>query len=173
MTQKVLAIGMLVVGCVVLAGGSAFAQRAADAKIRGDAYYFYSGEIYRTHAADHAFLLNEYSTTGEPVPKEIVKEHAAAVRTNAAASQKAYTKLSAAAKKDPTVMANLKEIDKHHAAMLMECDKLDAEAGKNQGQSDKVCAACEEIMKHVDAADELHQNLAKQLKIPPLEPPMP
>ena len=169
MNRYHLGIGLSVVVCTICAAGPALAQRAADSKVRGDAYYLYLGEIYRGHAGDHAFILNEFSATGQPVPKDIVAEHAGAIRANVAASQKAYGKLSAAVKKDPKAAAHLDEIDKHHSAVLEMCDKLDAEASKDEGDSSTVCGACEEILKNVDAADEVHKRLAKQLRIKPLE----
>ncbi|HEX4142313.1 MAG TPA: hypothetical protein VHY91_02080 [Pirellulales bacterium] len=171
MNFKFVATGLLVAGIVAAAGGTARAQRAADAKIRGDAYYFYVGEVYRGHAGDHAFMLNQYSSTGEPVPKEIIQEHASAMRADIAAAQKSYTKVSAAAKKDPSAAAGLKTIEKHHTAAIALCEKLDAEGAKQQGDAMKVCAACDGIGEQLDAADEVHKKLVKQLKIAPLEPP--
>ena len=173
MSRKFVAMGLLLTGGVVLAAGSALAQRAADAKVRGDAYYFYVGEVYRGHAGDHAFILNQYSATGEPVPKEVIQEHAAAMRANIVAAQKSYAKVSAAAKKDPSGSAGLKEIEKRHVAAIALCDKLDAESAKQQGDAAKVCAACDGIGEQLDAADEVHKKLVKQLKIAPLEPPTP
>ncbi len=135
MNRKFVATGLLVAGAIATTGGSALAQRAADAKVRGDAYYFYVGEVYRGHAGDHAFMLNQYSATGEPVPKEIVQEHAAAIRANIVAAQKSYSKVSAAAKKDPSATAGLKAIEKHHTAAIALCDKLDAEGAKQHGDA--------------------------------------
>jgi hypothetical protein len=173
MNFKFLATGLLVAGAVMTTGGTALAQRAADAKVRGDAYYFYVGEVYRGHAGDHAFMLNQYASTGEPVPKEIVQEHATAMRADIVAAQKSYTKVSAATKKAPSAVAGLKEIENHHTAAIALCDKLDAEAAKQQGDATKVCAACDGIGEQLDGADELHKKLVKQLKIAPLEPPTP
>src|SRR5580704_9966721 len=107
MTRKLLGIGLLLTGCVVLDGGLALAQRPADAKVRGDAYYFYLGEVYRGHAGDHGFLLNQYSATGKPVPTEVIQEHATAIQANIEAAQKSYVKITAGAKKDPNVVAGL------------------------------------------------------------------
>jgi hypothetical protein len=173
MNRKFVATGLLLAGCVATAGSPALAQRPADAKIRGDAYYFYVGEVYRGHAGDHAFLLNQYSSTGEPVPKEIIQEHAAAMRANLVAAQKSYTKVSAAAKKDPSAVVKLKEIDKQHTAAIALCDRLDTEGAKQQGDAKKISAACDGIEEGLESADEVHKKLMKQLKIAPLEPPAP
>ncbi len=173
MNCKLGGIGLWLAGCIVLAGGSAFAQRGADAKVRGDAYYFYLGEVYRGHAGDHAFLLNQYSATGTPVPTEVIQEHAAAIRTNIEAAQKSYVKISAAKKKDPSVGAALKGIEKHHTNALALCDKLDAECAKSEGDATKICAACDGLEAACDGADAVHQKLLKQLKIAPLETPAP
>jgi len=173
MNRNSVAMGLLLAGAIATVGGSAFAQRAADAKVRGDAYYFYVGEVYRGHAGDHAFLLNQYSTTGEPVPKEVVQEHAAAMRANLVAAQKAYAKVSDAAKKEPSAVVKLKEIDKQHTAAIALCDRLDAESAKQQGDAKKIHAACDGIEEQLEGADEVHKKLLKQLKIAPLEPPGP
>ncbi|HTU26158.1 MAG TPA: hypothetical protein VMF30_12205 [Pirellulales bacterium] len=169
MNRRFVAASLLFVGAATLVAGSALAQRPASAKVRGDAYYFYAGEVYRGHAADHAFMLNEYASTGEPVPKEVVQEHAAAVRSNIEASRRAYQKVSAAAKKDPAAAAKLKEIEKAHASALALCDKLDAESAKSAGEAAKIGAACGGIMEQLDGADEVHKKLAAQLKIATLD----
>jgi hypothetical protein len=173
MNRKRLGMGLLLTGCVMLDVGLVLAQRPADAKVRGDAYYFYLGEVYRGHAGDHGFLLNQYSATGKPVPTDVIQEHAAAIRTNIEAAQKSYIKVTAAAKKDPNVVAGLKGIEKNHATALSLCDKLDAECTKREGDSATICATCEGIGNALDAADATHQKLLKQLKIAPLESPGP
>ena len=173
MKRRIVAVGFLLVGYLATAGGPALAQPAAGAKIRGDAYYFYAGEVYRGHAGDHAFMLNQYSSTGEPVPKEIIQEHAAAMRANIEGAQKSYLKVSAAAKKDPSAANKLREIEKRHTAALALCDKLNTESAKREGDAAKVCAACDGIGEQLDGADEVHKKLVTQLKIMPLEPPAP
>ena len=118
-------------------------------------------------------MLNQYSSTGEPVPKEIIQEHAAAMRANIEGAQKAYLKVSAAAKKDPSAANKLREIKKRHGAALALCDKLNAESVKREGDAAKVRAACDGIGEQLDGADEVHKKLVTQLKIMPLEPPAP
>ena len=145
----------------------------ADAKVRGDAYYFYLGEVYRGHAGDHAFLLNQYSSTGKPVPVEVIQEHASAIRANIEAAQKSYAKISAETKKKANVVAAFKQFDQAHGTALAACDMLDAECAKREGDSTKIRLACDRIETHLDNADTFHQTLLKQLKIAPLEPPAP
>jgi hypothetical protein len=170
MNRRFLLAGSLIVMGAISLVGPAWAQRPADAKVRGDAYYFYTGEVYGGHAGDHAFLLSQYSSTGQPVPNEVVVEHAAAIRANVEAARKSYGKVSAASKKDPTAVAKLKEIEMHHAAALEACGKLDAEAAKATGGAEQIGAACDTIGQHLDAADEVNKKLLKQLKIPAMEP---
>ena len=53
------------------------------------------------------------------------------------------------------------------------CDKLDVESVKSTGDVAKICTTCDGISEQLDAADEVHKKLVKQLKIAPLEPPAP
>lgn len=168
MNRGLAASVLVVVVCMVSAAQSALAQRPATPKIRGDAYFVYCGEIYRSHAGDHAFLLNGLTASG-PAEKATVAEHAAAIRSDIGASNRGYAGLSAAAKKNPIVVAKLKEIDKQHATILGLCDKLDAEAAKPQIDSAKVSPICLEILDHVDDAGLAHDKLSEQLKVVPLE----
>jgi hypothetical protein len=158
-----------VIGFITVAG-TAFAQRDAASKARGDAYYFYSGHTYDTHAIDHARILNQYSATGQPVPKEVVKEHSAAIRSNVEAAKKSFAKLSDAAKKDPATAKKLAEVEKHHAKVLEMCDMLDEECLKKEGDSATVCSCCTDIEKELKAAEAVKDSLSKQLK---LEKPTP
>ena len=102
MNRKLTHVGLLLAAWLVLAGGSVFAQRRGRCQgPRRCLIDFYLGEVYRGHAGDHAFLLNQYSATGTPVPIDVIQEHAAAVRANIEAAQKSYGKISAGAKKTP------------------------------------------------------------------------
>jgi hypothetical protein len=148
---------------VSLAASTALAQRDAGSKIRGDAYSTNAASTYGSHAYDHARILNQYSATGQPVPKEVIKEHTDAVRSNVAAAKKAYSKLSDAAKKDAA--KQLAAIEEHHAKVLEMCKMLDAECAKDEGDSATVCACCNDMEKELKAAAEDHAKLHKQLKL--------
>ena len=174
MNRRSVAVGLLLTSCVTLAAGTALAQQAADAKVRGDAYYFYLGEVYRGHAGDHAFLLNQYSSTGKPVPKEVIQEHAAAMRADIEAAQKSYVKISAAAKKDPSVGAELKGIEKHHTnRTCASATSSTPNVRRARGTRRRFARPATASRRASTRADAVHQKLLKQLKIAPLEPPAP
>jgi hypothetical protein len=96
-------------------------------KLTGDAYFFHSGEVYDAHAYKHAKILHEYASGGQFVPPDVIDEQTAAIRYNVDAANKAYAKLSAAAKKNPTTAKQLAEIQKFHSGILKLCDELDTE----------------------------------------------
>ncbi len=167
MNRRTIAIGLAAVGCALLANGSAWAQRAAP-KVRGDAYYIYIAEMYRDQAGANTFFLNAYAAGG-PAEKAIVQEHAGGIRAGITAAQKAYGKISTAAKKDPAVVARLQAIEKDQAGILELCGKLDAEGAKDAPDSGKIRAACLAILDRIDAADATHARLMEQLQIKPIE----
>jgi hypothetical protein len=170
MNRRFATLTLMAIGCAIMTGGGALAQRQASGpKIRGDVYALYAGEIYRGHSGDHTFLLTGNAASG-PAEKEVVGENAAGIRAALTASQKAYGRVSAEAKKNPTVAASLKEIDKHQAAILTVCDSLDAEAGKDKPDSARLTELCAGIMDHIDGADQAHDKVLKVLRIPPLDP---
>lgn len=157
----------LAVAVSLLGGSSAFAQRDAGSKIRGDADNFYSGSaggMYQRHAYDHALILQDYSTAGQPVPKTILQEHATAVRSNVEKSQRAYSSLSDSTKKDKEAAKLLASIEQHQSNALKMCDMLDAECAKPSGESATVMKCCATAADELKAAHEEHEKLMKLLK---------
>ncbi len=146
-------------------GGAAFAQRDAGSKIRGDAYNVWTGSTYQGNAVQHARILNQYSATGEPVPKNVIQEQSQAIRSNLEGAQRAYSKLSESAKKDKEAAKHLAEIEEHHAMALKMCDMLDGLCVKPEGDSAIVCKCCSEMEKELKAAEAAHEKLMQQLKI--------
>lgn len=124
-----------------------------------------SGQTYQRHAYDHSRVLNNYSSTGQPVPKEIVQEHATEIRHNVAASTKAYGRLSEEAKKDPAAAKSMAAIESSLAKTLAMCDMLDAECAKAEGDSATICKCCADMEKELKAADAAHEKLMKQMKL--------
>ena len=103
------------------------AAEPAKSKLTGDAYYFHVGETYDAHAYDHARILHRYASDGEAVPMDVIEEQTSRIRANVDAANKAYAKLSAAAKKDPKTAKELATIQKFHQTILKQCDELDTE----------------------------------------------
>jgi hypothetical protein len=144
---------------------AAFAQPSAAAKARGDNYNWYSGQTYGSTAYEHARILNQYSTAGKAVPKEVIQEHSTAIRSNVEGARKAYSRLTEETKKNPEVAKKLTEIEKHHAKVLAACDMLDGECAKAEGDSAVVMSCCVDIAKELKAANAAHHDLTKKLKV--------
>jgi hypothetical protein len=139
--------------------GYSFGIRNAASKTLGDDYYFYAGETYGLHAYDHADVLGHYAATGKAVPQDVVKEHADEIRSNVAASKKAYSKLSAKAKDHPEIAKHLKAIEQHHAAAAAAADKLSA----SKGDAKAVATHSADVQKSLKSAAGEHQQLIKKL----------
>ena len=97
-------------------------------KLKGDAYYFHLGEVYDSHAYDHARILHRYEVDREPVPMDVIEEQTAQIRSNIEAANKAYGKLSDATRKDPVTAKKLAEIGTFHQGILKLCQELDTDA---------------------------------------------
>lgn len=141
----------------------ALAQRDAGSKIRGDAYQSNSAATYQSHANDHGRILRDYSATGQPVPKVVVKEHADAIRSNVTAAKKAYAGLSDQAKKDAA--KSLAIIEKAHASVFETCNMLDECCATGEGKSTVVAKCCSTVADDLKAAQAEHDKLMKLLKI--------
>jgi hypothetical protein len=148
-----------------------FAQRPASAKARDDAYNFYTGQTWGNGAYEHARILNQYSSTGTPVPKQVIQEHATAIRQGVEGARRAYSGLSDKTKKDPTVAKKLAEIEACHTKVLATCDMLDKECAKAEGDATTVMSCCTDITKELETANAAHQALTKQLNMEPYLPP--
>lgn len=122
------------IACVVLTAlavafvtvGTALGEQAKS-KLKGDAYYFHHGEVCDAHAYDHARILHQYAGDGEPVPADVIEEQTASIRKNIDDANKAYAKLSEAAKKNPQTAKRLAEVKAFHAGILKLCNELDQE----------------------------------------------
>jgi hypothetical protein len=166
-SKLILTLSLCLLGIAALSR-PASAQRPAYAKARGDANNFYSGQTYGSHATDHARLLNQYSATGQPVPKAVLQEHSAAIRTNVEAAKKSFANLGEKVNKDPAAAKALAEVEKHQAKVLEMCSMLDAECAKAEGDATMICSCCTDIEKELKAAAAAEHELSKQLKIEPL-----
>jgi hypothetical protein len=165
MKNKLLfAVALPVLG-LLIGASTASAQRDAGSKIRGDMYNFDSGGAYQSHAYDHAQILNQYSETGQPVPKAVIQEQTQAIRTNVEGARRAYSNLSDATKNDTAAAKHLAEIESHHAKALKTCDMLDAQCAKAEGDSATVCACCADVQKELKAAESAHDKLTKHLNM--------
>jgi hypothetical protein len=125
--QSNLAMVAIALASVTLATSSSEGA-PMKSKLKGDAYYFHLGEVYDSHAYDHARILHRYEVDGEPVPMEVIEEQTAQIRNNIEGANKAYARLSEAARKDPVTAKRLAEIEQFHEGILKLCQKLDTDA---------------------------------------------
>jgi len=79
------------------------ARRAAE-------YQLAAGNTYNRHAREHARILERYAALGKPVPAEIVKQHADAIRRNVQQAQQAFAQLAEAGKDKPKLLAAIERL---------------------------------------------------------------
>jgi len=100
---------------------------------RTDKYQIAAAKTYNMHAHDHARLLSKYAAASSAaVPAAVLKEHAAAIRSNAAAATKAYSQISAATKNDPKNVAQMAEIQQSLAKVTSLVNELEAQKMEDQ-----------------------------------------
>lgn len=162
-------LALLLVGLAILTTGNvAVAQsyKRADHKITGDAYRPYTARTYQRHAINHAQVLGHYGRTHTAVPVETAKEHATEIRRNLEATQKELAKLSPEIKDDKVALDLIAGIQAHHAKATEACDMLDAECAKPSPEGVTLAHCCTDMVKELQAADELHDKLMQHLGVP-------
>lgn len=153
---------------MVLAAQSAFAQRDAGSKIRGE-YNFYGGSAGRSmrSARDYSQSYREYVRTApmQKVNSEVAKETADAIGEYIAKAKKhmAWMRKQAETSADKETLTSLDSIDKnlaaaekHHASLCEYCEKESVEA---KGSME----CCQEINDALAAAIADHDKLMKRL----------
>ena len=167
--MRILAMIIVAAG-FVCAASSVEAQRSATSKITGSAYeypYFYNtAGAYQNTAFQHADLLREATSYGEPVPKEIAQEHTAAIRQNLRAADKKYADLRKMAGDNKTVHKHLDAIDAHHKKVLALCDKVDAHCAKGHGDAQAVRDTCHEMATTLKSAQAEHEKVRQHFGAP-------
>lgn len=73
-------------------------------------YQLAAGNTYNRHAREHARILERYAALGKPVPAEIVKQHADAIRRNVQQAQQAFAQLAEAGKDKPDLLAAIERL---------------------------------------------------------------
>jgi hypothetical protein len=155
--QALFALGCnLVAACVVAAAVSA----AESPKLRGDSYYFSMGQMYDLHAFQHARMLHKFTSAHEKVPVEILKEHVAAIRANIAAAEKSFSRLSDAAKANPSMAAKLAEIRAYNEKIMKLCDQVEQSARDEKLESQALQQQAAEIKQHLTASYRSSQSAA-------------
>ena len=158
----------LTTAAVLLAAGSAFAQRDAGSKIRGE-YNFYGGAASSSmrSAQEYSNTYRQYATTAEKVNPEVAKEAADSIGTYITKAQKHFASMRkhAEATKDTATLTSLDSIDKHlaaasksHAEMAETClkDNVDGAASMD---------CCKTIDDHLAKAIAEHDKLMKKFVV--------
>jgi hypothetical protein len=146
----------------------ALAQRDATSKMSGEAYHVGSSGVYQQHAYENAQTLQYYAKQGASVPKETIQAHVAQIRQNIGFSNKELAGLEEKAKTDKVVAQHLTAIKEHHAKALDSCSMADECAEMAENNSAKLAPCCVDMAKHLKAAKEEHEKLAKHLKVSPI-----
>lgn len=161
MRNQLVLASTVALACAWLLVGASHAA-PAKSKLSGDAYYFHLGEVYDAHAYEHASILHECCVEGEQVPMGVLEEEMAAIRSNVEAANRAYQKLSDAAKKNPTTAKKLAEIAKFHAGILEHCDKRNTDTKKTTIQIKQGLTSAYSVSRQAAASqDILSEELAK------------
>ncbi|HEX4145104.1 MAG TPA: hypothetical protein VHY91_16475 [Pirellulales bacterium] len=140
----------------------AFGIRDAAAKADDDAYYFYTGEMYRSHAYDNADVLTQYAALNRPIPVPVIEEHTAAIRNNLVASNKAYSKLTKQFKDNPEAEKHLARMHEHQKNALTALDKLDAAAKSGKAEPKTINADAKAVQTELAAASGEHQRFLQK-----------
>ncbi len=146
------------------------AQRPAGSKIEGTAYeypYFYnSAATYQDYAYQHADVLRDATSYGEPVPQEIAQEHTAAIRQGVAAANKKYAAMRKMAVDNKNVQKHLDTIAEHHKQAVAAADQIDEHTKSGTGDAAKVNAAAHSAAQSLKAAQAEHEKLMQYFSRP-------
>lgn len=171
--MRVLA-SLVIAVAVVAVCQPALAQRSAGSKITGSAYeypYFYqSAGAYQDSAYQHAHLLRESVSYGEPVPRTIAQEHTTAIRQNVQAAGKKYAAIRKLAGDHKQVKQHLDAIDAHHKAVLEHADKIDAHVAGGTGDAAAVEASSHAAAESLKNAQAEHEKLMQYFGKPQAKP---
>ena len=145
------------------AAAVAIADSPTNSKVVSDTYYFHTGEIYDAHAFDHARVLHRYSAAGELVPLDVLEDQTAAIRSNIVAANKAYAKMSEAARKNPETAKKLAEIERFHAGIVKLCDELKTDTQKTAAKIKEALASAYSSSRQAAASQNI---LTEELALP-------
>jgi len=141
----------------------AFGIRDAAAKADNDAYYFYAGEMYRSHAYDNADILTQYASLNRPVPIAVIEEHTAAIRNNLVASEKSYARLSKQYKSNPEAEKHLARMHEHDKNALAALDKVDVDEKAGKADPKKLAGDAKTVQTELSAASGEHQRFLQKI----------
>lgn len=145
----------------------AAAAENVDSTRRAEQYYVAAGKTYNMHAHDHARMLGKYAAAAnEPVPRDVVQEHADGIATNVEHARNSFAKLATAAKGDPTIKQQLAEIEKRLDQVTGQVARLKTESNDEAVDSQLLAKETAQITSDLKATHmagkEIDNALAQQ-----------
>ncbi len=153
---------------LALAAQTVLAQRDATSKISGSVYEApynaWTAGLYQDHAYDHAGVLQDYSSTNETVPREVVQEHTRAIRNHLQAAGKAYSVVGQSTKDDATARKHIASLIQHHQQAIESLDQLDKAAATGDADAATVQEHSTHVFKILKSAQQEHDALIDHLQ---------
>ena len=150
----------------LLTAQSAFAQRDAGSKIRGE-YNFYgnSASSAMRSANEYSNNYRQYARTAEKVNPEVAKEASDSIGTYITKAQKHFASMrkQAEASKDKETLTALDSIDKHLAAATKSHAEMAETCLKDNVDGAATMECCKMIGDHLAKAIAEHDKLMKKL----------
>ncbi|HVC97722.1 MAG TPA: hypothetical protein VND64_28885 [Pirellulales bacterium] len=124
------------------------AKRKAE---QGGAYHVAAGKTYNMQAHDHARMLQKYADLGDEVPRDVVQDHAAAIRFNTEAAKKSYDRLAKSEPGNAALAKIVEQLRKRLELVTAELELLEAQEAEIAAASKTIMARTNEISKHLQA----------------------
>jgi hypothetical protein len=161
-------LAALALAALVVSSGTAYAQRDAGSKIRGE-YNFYGGAAGRSlrGAREYTRSYREYVRTApqQKVEPQVAKETADAIGDYITKAEKhfAWMRKQAQAAGDQQTLTSLDSIDKHLADAKKHHESLCEYCAKESVEAKASMQCCQEIDDSLSKAIAEHDNLMKRL----------
>lgn len=156
---------------LIVSGSSAFAQRDAGSKARGDIYNFWGAQSSHRHAQDHTQSLYHYGQTQERIPVQQAQEYISSVKKSLETSQRSLAEIKKNNPDNKEALAAIAKVDKIQKKVLAECDHMAKDLVGDDADSTVICDCCVNMHKDLDAANAELEKVRKALKIEKLAVP--
>lgn len=151
----------------ILSVSTAYAQRDAASKIRGE-YNFYGGAAGTSmrSAQEYSRGFQSYGKSTDTVNPQIARDASDAIGTYISKAQAhfAYMRKQAQASNDKDTVTALDSIDKHLAAAAKSHAEMKETCLKDHVPGQPVLECCKQIDEHLAKAIAEHDKLMKKLK---------
>lgn len=122
-----------------------------------------NSQLHRQHAANHVEVLRHYAQQQTPIPADVAKEHVTEIRRNLDKSFAELEKVEGDLKNDKSAQSLLASIKAIHKNADEACTMLEAECVKQAIDGGKAVDCCTDMLKQLEAATVLHDQLLKHL----------